>query len=177
MFQLCQGLPRRFGGGLLVYQLAPRLYRLWQTSIYLQPLRRGNCGDRNWLCSGFGSDSVWVVEVHYLGEEEEFEKGSSLDDLGGNINLKGAHADTYKKLASRKPRIGPTKLAPGKTVHSFLEGETSTQVHGCTLRYNHSPTSSDIQLTGASSYYSHHTRSLTSGVRPACASSRVDRLV
>ncbi|UOH79060.1 hypothetical protein LQV05_000050 [Cryptococcus neoformans] len=96
-----------------------------------------------------------------------------LDDLGGNINLKGAHADTYKKLASRKPRIGPTKLAPGKTVHRFLEGETPMQVHGCTLRYNHSPASSDIQLTGASSYYSHHTRSLTPEVRPACASSRV----
>lgn len=109
----------------------------------------------------------------WKGEEEEFKKGSSLDDLGGNINLKGALADTYKKLASRKPRIGPTKLAPGKTVHSFLEGETPMQVHGCTLRYNHSPASSDIQLTGASSYYNHHTRSLTPEVRPACASSWV----
>lgn len=114
MFQLCQGLPRRFRGGLLVYQLAPRLYRLWQTSIYLQPLRRGNCGDRNWLCSGFGSDSVWVVEVYYLGEEEEFKKGSSLDDLGGNINLKGALADTYKKLASRNRVLGLRSLLPAR---------------------------------------------------------------
>nr|KIR83081.1 hypothetical protein I308_06688 [Cryptococcus tetragattii IND107] len=105
--------------------------------------------------------------------KRNLKKGSSLDEYGGDINLKGAHADTFKKLASRKPRIGPTKFAPGKTARSFLEGETPTQVYGRTPRYNHSPSSSDIKLTDASSYYSNHTRSLTPEVRPAGSSSWV----
>ncbi|KIR67103.1 hypothetical protein I314_02316, partial [Cryptococcus bacillisporus CA1873] len=40
-------------------------------------------------------------------------------------------------------------------------------------RYNHSPSSSDIKLADASSYYSNHTRSLTPEVRPAGSSSWV----
>lgn len=105
--------------------------------------------------------------------KRNLKKGSSLDEYGGDVNLKGAHADTFKKLASRKPRIGPTKLAPGKTALSFLEGETPTQVYGRTPRYNHSPSNSDIKLTGASSYYSSHTRSLTPEMRPAGSGSWV----
>ncbi|KIR55911.1 hypothetical protein I315_01793, partial [Cryptococcus gattii Ru294] len=105
--------------------------------------------------------------------KRNLKKGSSLDEYGGDVNLMGAHADTFKKLASRKPRIGPTKLAPGKTALSFLEGETPTQVYGRTPRYDHSPSNSDIKLTGASSYYSNHTRSLTPEMRPAGSGSWV----
>lgn len=74
MFQLCQSPPCRFRRGLLVYQLASRLYRHWQNSNY-HPLRWGDCGDRDRLCGCFGSNSVRVVEVYYLEEEEEFKKG------------------------------------------------------------------------------------------------------
>ncbi|TYJ51917.1 hypothetical protein B9479_007496 [Cryptococcus floricola] len=31
---------------------------------------------------------------------------------------------SYKDIAARKPRTGPTKLAPGKRAHDYLQGET-----------------------------------------------------
>ncbi|WVR07219.1 hypothetical protein IAU60_004260 [Kwoniella sp. DSM 27419] len=36
----------------------------------------------------------------------------------------------YAFLAARKPRVGPTTLAPGRTAQHFLAGETPTQTYG-----------------------------------------------
>nr|XP_018263295.1 uncharacterized protein I303_04789 [Kwoniella dejecticola CBS 10117]OBR85453.1 hypothetical protein I303_04789 [Kwoniella dejecticola CBS 10117] len=51
----------------------------------------------------------------------------------------------YAFLASRKPRLGPTKLAPGRTANHFLEGETPTASYGRTPMGS----SEDIKLAEA----------------------------
>ncbi|WVF71645.1 hypothetical protein IAT40_006453 [Kwoniella sp. CBS 6097] len=51
----------------------------------------------------------------------------------------------YAFLAARKPRLGPTTLAPGRTAKHFLDGETPTQVYGRTP----AGSGSDIKLAEA----------------------------
>ncbi|WVW83683.1 hypothetical protein I302_105704 [Kwoniella bestiolae CBS 10118] len=51
----------------------------------------------------------------------------------------------YAFLAARKPRIGPTTLAPGRTAQHFLDGETPTAVYGRTPKGS----DSDIKLAEA----------------------------
>ncbi|OCF74832.1 hypothetical protein I204_05214 [Kwoniella mangroviensis CBS 8886] len=56
----------------------------------------------------------------------------------------------YAFLASRKPRVGPTKLAPGRTAQHFLHGETPTAVYGRT------PVGSDSDIKLAEATYRPH---------------------
>ncbi|WRT66161.1 uncharacterized protein IL334_003114 [Kwoniella shivajii] len=70
------------------------------------------------------------------------ESNYTEEPLPPNADVKGP----YAFLAARKPRLGPTKLAPGRTAQHFLDGETPTAPYG---RSTPLGSGSDIKLAEA----------------------------
>ncbi|WVQ82189.1 hypothetical protein IAT38_004317 [Cryptococcus sp. DSM 104549] len=86
--------------------------------------------------------------------------------------------EPYALLAGRKPRVGPTKLAPGKTARHYLEGETPTQLYGRgtgSQRGDDSPgaSSSDIKLVDTSAFVAPQARK--AGVKPKTSTSTLQQ--